>query len=51
MLIHGGQSQTNLLDSIGDQKNEMQANAALPAAVGGKDEKMGAGLQAINNHF
>ena len=51
MLMHGGRSQTNLLDTICDLKNEMQANAALSAAVEKKEGIMAAGLQAINIHF
>ena len=37
MLMHVRQSQTNLLDINSDLKNEMQANAVLPATAGGKD--------------
>ena len=51
MLMHGEQSQTNLPDTICDPKSEIQANAASPAEAGEKNEKIGAGLQVINNHF
>ena len=49
--VDGGLFQVKLLDTIRDLKNEMQANAALPAAARGKDGKMGTGLQATYNHF
>ena len=39
--VDGGQLQANLLDTIRDLKNEMQANAALPAVPRRKDGKNG----------
>ena len=39
--VDGGPFQTKLPDTIRDLKNEMQANAALPAAARGKDGKNG----------
>ena len=51
MLMYGGQSQTNLIDTICGLKNEMQAKEVLPDAAGGKEGKMVAWLHAINNHF
>ena len=49
--VDGGHSPTKLFNTIGDLTNEMQTNAELPAAAGGKNGKMGAGLQDINRNF
>ena len=49
--VDGGHAQAKLFNTICELKNEMEANAALPAVAGGKEGKMGTGLQAINSNF
>ena len=39
--VDGGYSQAKLFNTICDSNNEMQANAALPAVAGEKDEENG----------